>query len=110
MKATIGSKIFSGSAWAELRRALRLSGRELDVVRAIFDDRTEFSTACQLSISRRTVHTYVERLYRKIGTVDRVQVVLRVVQEFLTLTSSKADRLPPICPKAGECAVLRKRP
>jgi DNA-binding CsgD family transcriptional regulator len=97
--------MFSEQAWPEIARSLRLSPRELQIVRAFFDDRTESAMAADLGISPHTVHTYVERLYRKLAVVDRVELVLRVTNQFLALTAAPESTLPSICANrtAGRC-------
>jgi len=80
--------MFSELAWEKIGRSLRLSERKLQVVRAVFDDRTELSIAATLDISANTVHTPMERMYRKLAVRDRGQLILRVVNEFLTLTAA----------------------
>jgi DNA-binding CsgD family transcriptional regulator len=92
-----------------MARSLKLSVRELQVARAILDDRTEFAMACELGISSHTVHTHVERLHRKLGVYDRVGVALRLTSEFLKLTLSPTSTMPPVCAvrAAGRCPLLR---
>ena len=92
-----GSSMFSGEAWVEIAHSLGLSGRELQIVRGTFDDKTEIAMAADLHISPSTVHTHVERLHHKLRIANRVQLLLRVMQEFLFLTGSPVTRLPPIC-------------
>jgi DNA-binding CsgD family transcriptional regulator len=92
------SGIFCEDAWHELGAALGISRRELQVVRLIFDDEKECSIAADLGISVHTVHTYIERLHRKLDVRDRVQLVLRITQEFLDLARQPASGIPPICP------------
>src|ERR1017187_688409 len=64
---TSGSGIFSGQAWTEIARSLKLSRRELQIVRSVFDDCTELAIATDLGISPHTVHTHVERLHYKLA-------------------------------------------
>jgi DNA-binding NarL/FixJ family response regulator len=89
--------MFSEQAWSEIARSLELSPRELQIVRGVFDDRTEFAVAADLGISPHTVHTHIERLHQKLSVADRVELVLRVTNEFLTLTAAPESILPPIC-------------
>ncbi len=100
-----GAGIFSENAWEALSRSLSFSGREREIVKGIFDDRTEYSIASELGISPHTVHTHVERLHHKLRVANRVQLVLRVMDEFLLLTLTPATKLPPICAnrEAGVC-------
>jgi DNA-binding CsgD family transcriptional regulator len=100
-----GAAMFSEAAWREITRSLSLSGRELQILRAIFDDRTESAIAGDLGISPCTIHTYRERLYRKLGVTDRVRLVLRVMNEFLAMTTAPGSVLPSLCAHraAGRC-------
>lgn len=73
-----GSLIFSKSQWATIARSLNLSPRELEIVKHIFDDKSEEGIAFGLDISRHTVHSYLNRLYRKIGVNSRSQLLVHV--------------------------------
>jgi DNA-binding NarL/FixJ family response regulator len=107
-KVISGAAIFTDCAWEEIGRSLGLSGRERQIVRGIFDDQTEGAIAADLTISPRTVHAHVERLHRKLRVVDRVGLVLRIINEFLKLTTAPGTLLPPICAMraAGKCPRL----
>jgi DNA-binding CsgD family transcriptional regulator len=96
--ASVDSRVLSDLAWREVGQSLKLSARELEVVRHVFADLKEASIAEALGISRHTVRTYTERLYRKLGVRGRVALVVRVLDEFLRLTASSGSALPPICP------------
>jgi DNA-binding NarL/FixJ family response regulator len=93
----VGSAMFSPEAWALIARSLGLSGRELQIVRGAFDDKTESEMAADLHISPSTIHTHVERLHHKLAITDRTQLLLRVMQEFIALTATPGSDLPPIC-------------
>jgi DNA-binding NarL/FixJ family response regulator len=101
----LGSAIFSEQAWTEIARSLMLSLREVQIVRGVFDDRTEAAIAADLRISPHTVHSYVDRLHHKLAVADRAELILRVMDEFLSLTTAPAGTLPPICSQraAGRC-------
>jgi hypothetical protein len=51
------------------------------------------------------VHTYIERLHRKLAVADRAELILRVMFEFLALTAAPESTLPSICANrtAGRC-------
>ena len=100
-----GSAVFSHEAWRELARSLQLSRRELQIVQRVFDDRTEQKMANELGISPNTVHTHMERLRRKLVVSDRGELLLRILCEFLRLTTTPESVLPPICSRrnAGRC-------
>jgi DNA-binding NarL/FixJ family response regulator len=101
----LGAAIFSKPAWEEIARSLKLSGRELQIIKDVFDDRTESAIAIHYGVSPHTIHTYCERLYRKLAVTDRVKLVLRVTNEFIALTFAPESDLPPICANqaAGRC-------
>ena len=101
--------VYSDSAWKAIGQSLALSGRELEIVRGVFEDRTEYAIATDLNISPHTVHTHVERLHHKLQVANRVQLVLRVMDEFLGLTVSPQANLPPICAnrQAGVCPLMQ---
>jgi DNA-binding CsgD family transcriptional regulator len=103
-----GAELLSESAWQAIANSLRLSGRELEIVRAIFDGLKERAIAARLGVAPRTVHTHVERLYRKLVVNDRAHLALCVMGEFLALTASSLHILPSICPirAAGLCPVF----
>jgi DNA-binding NarL/FixJ family response regulator len=100
--------MFSEQAWIEIAHSLTLSPRELQIVRGVFDDRTEYAIAADLGMSPHTVHTHIERLHQKLGVTDRVEVVVRVMQEFIALTLAPGTDLPSICANraAGRCPLL----
>jgi len=66
------------------RQVLRISDRELQIIQRIFDDQKEFAIADELTISVHTVHTHVERLYRKLGISSRVGLILCILSEYLS--------------------------
>jgi DNA-binding CsgD family transcriptional regulator len=103
--------MFSELAWKEIARSLKLSARELQIVRGVFGDRTEFCIAADLGISPHTVHTHFERLHHKLGVPDRVKLVLRVMEEFIALTLATDSIMPSICANraAGRCPLLDRR-
>lgn len=77
-----GRSILPYDAWRVIANALRISDRELQIVQGIFDDRKEFAIADELKISVHTVHTHLERLYRKLGVSSRVGLVLSILSEY----------------------------
>lgn len=75
-------------AWNGIVRSLRLSPREAEIA-ALFlaDDNRDGTIAERLAISPHTVHTYLERLYRKLGATSRSQVVTRIFQQYVVLAN-----------------------
>jgi DNA-binding NarL/FixJ family response regulator len=110
-KVALGAAIFSERAWENVARVLRLSRRELDILRGVFDGLTESAIASQLRVSLRTVHTHVERLHRKLGVSHQVALVLRVMVEFLNLAGIPGSGVPPMCARRTPrgCRLRRQR-
>lgn len=103
--------MLSKQAWEEIARYLKLSGREVQMAKGIFDGATDGQISDSLGISEHTVHTHFNRLFNKLDVSTRVGVVLRVIEELFTLTLSPASTLPSICreQKAGRCPLCRLR-
>jgi ATP/maltotriose-dependent transcriptional regulator MalT len=76
---------------------LKLSARELETVRGVFDNLKEDAIACNLGVSEHTIHTHLHRLFSKLRVTTRTQMVVRIMQELLLLTLSKGGSLPSIC-------------
>jgi DNA-binding NarL/FixJ family response regulator len=82
-----GSRLLPSSAWDHLSVTLRLSPREMQVVRAVFDDWKEGSIASELGISPHTVNTYFRRLYSKLRVSSRPQLIVQIVAQYMALTA-----------------------
>lgn len=86
-RAANGNAIFSHSEWDEIGTTLYLSPRELQIVQGVFDDAKEAAIARRLKISPHTVHTYLERIYRKLDVNSRVQMIVRVMARYLEMNN-----------------------
>ena len=84
------SPLLDDHVWAAIVRALRVSHREQQILIALIEDRldTEDDIARALGMSPHTVHTHLERLYRKTGVASRSQLILRVFAEYVHLAPS----------------------
>jgi DNA-binding CsgD family transcriptional regulator len=89
-----------------------LSRRQIQIIRAVFDDDKEATMAAALGISTHTVHTHLERIYRRLEIHDRVELVLLILAEFLRLTADITSGLPPLCGQqtAGKCPLRASPP
>ncbi|NOT00972.1 MAG: helix-turn-helix transcriptional regulator [Phycisphaerales bacterium] len=81
--------------WRALAERLRLSDREAQLVRGVFDGRNETAIAADLGISVHTVHTYFERLYRKLSVSNRSELLVEV---FAAHLSREFERVSPVEP------------
>jgi DNA-binding CsgD family transcriptional regulator len=75
--------------WATLVRSLRLSVREAEVSTFILEGRSENSIAAQIGISNHTVHSHLDRLYRKLHIRNRCQLIALLFETYVELKSSK---------------------
>jgi DNA-binding NarL/FixJ family response regulator len=66
----------------------------MQIVQGVFEDRKEESIAYELGISPHTVNTYFQRLYAKLRVSSRPQLILRVIAEYLTMSSAQATEEP----------------
>jgi DNA-binding CsgD family transcriptional regulator len=72
-----------------------LTPRELSVLLLLTDALTAAAIGRRLGISDRTVHKHVEKIYRKLGTRDRISTVLRAQRLGLLPTPSPLADLAP---------------
>ncbi len=79
----VAGAVLPEAEWEILAAELRLSPRELQIVRHIFDDEKERTIAARLGISQHTVHAHIQRIYEKLGATGRVSLVVRVFHEYV---------------------------
>jgi DNA-binding CsgD family transcriptional regulator len=73
-------------SWLAIVCSLGLSDREAQIAQLLLGpDNREDVIAGMLAISPHTVHTHLERLYRKLGVTSRCQVVARLFQRYVEL-------------------------
>lgn len=96
-------RVISDSDWHRLALHLGLSGRERQIVQCIFDDSKEAAISLELGISQHTVHTYILRLYRKLGVASRCQLAVRVFAEHTSLIA------PPVAKRPADQTRSRRR-
>jgi DNA-binding CsgD family transcriptional regulator len=85
LRATGGISFLTPAEWNFIARRLNLSPRELEIVAHVLADEKESTIALGLAISSHTVHTFLKRLYLKLGVTSRVELVMRVFAEYATL-------------------------
>jgi DNA-binding CsgD family transcriptional regulator len=102
-----GASLLSDHAWHEIGRTLGITKRELQIVQAVFDNHHESQIAKIFKISPHTVHMHLNRLFKKLTVKSRTELVLRIVEQMVTLTLSETAVLPPICPRhhTGRCCL-----
>ena len=75
--------LLASGIWPGLAEQLRLSPREVQVVKGVFRDDKDGAIAQDLGISPHTVSTYLQRIYSKLSVASRPQLIVRVVAEYL---------------------------
>ena len=88
--------ILHSDTWDALIQHLHLSEREAEIVECILrhaDD--EPSIAARMNISSHTVHTHLERLYRKLEVSSRSQLVTTIFITYTTLNQSETRLMSP---------------
>ena len=83
-------RLLTGRQWGRIAKSLRLSPRESQVVRCIFDSLAESAIAAEAGISRHTVHSYVRRVYYKLGIHDRCDLLIRVFDAHLAIEAERS--------------------
>lgn len=74
----------SDAQWQRIADALRLTSRERDVVAALLRGGQDKEIAHTLNLSSHTVHSHLDRIYRKVGVTTRCELILRVFAEHTT--------------------------
>lgn len=82
------------STWRSIARSLNLSPREFQIVLHVFEDAKEAEIASRLNMSTHTVHTHLERLYRKLRIGSRSALIVRIFAEYVSLVSAGGDGKP----------------
>jgi DNA-binding CsgD family transcriptional regulator len=82
----------SPDEWNEMRRTLRFSVRESEIASLIVMNLGNATIAAQLGISAHTVHSYLERLYRKLGIGSREELISRIFFEYVCRHTSQLDK------------------
>ncbi|MEI6077839.1 MAG: helix-turn-helix transcriptional regulator [Verrucomicrobiota bacterium] len=102
-----GAAIFSDHAWHEIGRTLNITKRGLQIVQAVFDNQHESQIGKIFKISPHTVHMHMNRLFKKLNVTSRTELVLRIVEQMITLTLAETRVLPPLCPRhhTGKCCL-----
>ena len=109
--------VMSARRWNELTRRLGLSPRECDILRCILRDERTAAIGAELNLAEGTVHTYRERMFRKLGVRSCTQLVVAAFAAYLEMASeedgaddTRAGMSSPDCNRhnvnarrAGEC-------
>lgn len=91
-----GEYLISDPEWAAVKSYARLSMRESQVSRLLFEGHKRDHIAEMLGISPRTVRYHLESLHKKLKVNTRVGLVLRLIQlrDFLVKKSASTATVP----------------
>ena len=92
-----GASLLSDGAWVSIGLTLGLSKRELQIVQSVFDNLPETGIAKRFGISGHTVHTHLNRVFKKLDVTTRTELVLRIMEQMIGLTFFETGVLPPMC-------------
>jgi len=82
----------SHDEWQRLSASLRLSPREEQIIQLASYDESTSHMAAQLRISPNTVHTYRERLFRKLGVRSCTQAIGKAFAEHVAIERQRRTR------------------
>ena len=77
--------------WKVVAVYLGLAERESEIARLVLDGLPELAIASRLSLSCRTVHGHLERLFRKLGIHRRHELVSRLFSAYLSACAGRTD-------------------
>jgi DNA-binding NarL/FixJ family response regulator len=83
-------ELFAPRRWLELASALELTPRQIQVAQSICSGCTYKQIALRSGISINTVRMHVRGLYQRLGTCDRVGVILRIISTERRLPSVRS--------------------
>lgn len=79
------SRILSEKAWEEIRQALRLSPREMEISRLMMDGLSLRAMGRRLGCSPHTVSTHTRRIFRKLHVASRSSVIAVLFRTYVDL-------------------------
>jgi DNA-binding CsgD family transcriptional regulator len=80
----------STSEQAELWCFFKLSPREAEIVRLMLLNYSELQVSRQLKISTHTVHSHMERIYRKMHVHGRCELVVTLFKVYVSLRGARS--------------------
>lgn len=83
--AEIIDNFLASPSWREVCRKLNLSVRERQICQHFFFNVRETEVASNLGISSHTVHSYVDRMYRKLAIHSRQELLGRLFITYLSV-------------------------
>jgi DNA-binding CsgD family transcriptional regulator len=89
------NSFINATDWARISDSLKLSSRESQIAFLVLADISENTIADRLAISKHTVHSHIERLYRKLAIRSRSQLVGKLFEAYVFLNPPVATAPEP---------------
>lgn len=86
---TLTTAFLPASDWASMKSDLRMSMRESQIALLMLSNHRETEVSAKLAISVHTVHSHVERLYRKLKVGNRSGLVVCLFEAYVRLHSGR---------------------
>ena len=83
--------IFTEVQWDDLEDHLGLPKRQRQVIRHLFEGRSDKQIAEAIGIALPTVRSHLCRIYSKFDVQDRTELVLHVMGEFIHMNDMSCD-------------------
>ncbi len=83
--------MLSDEQWTSIAHALSITHREMQIIQGVFSGFNEAVIAERLCISAHTVHTHLDRIYRKLNVSCRCDLVVRIFAEYIALNSGASS-------------------
>jgi DNA-binding CsgD family transcriptional regulator len=97
-----GHNLFCSEAWVGIAEMLRLSSRQVEVVRCVLAGQSDDEIASALSLERATIRTHMERLHERLHARNRIQLATRILLAYRDWYSEASP--PPGCPLQNRLA------
>lgn len=86
--------LLSSRQWQQVAILQRLTPRETEVTKLLFQELTVREIAVYLGLKMRTVRQHMEKVHRKLSVTNRVGMVLRIIQTRDYLQRQQTTEVP----------------
>jgi DNA-binding CsgD family transcriptional regulator len=87
------AEFLSALTWEAISERLKLSTREAQISKFVLENCSEIEIANQLLISPHTVHSHLERLYRKLRIQSRCGLIVCIFEAYVQLQERQVTLL-----------------
>lgn len=87
--------IFTDEQWEMILNRLELPNRQRQVVRHLFEGRSDKQIAQAIGIALPTVRSHLRRIYSRFDVQDRTELVLYIVRQYMRINGDERDVMHP---------------